>query len=109
MLSPTTIKPVTATPRSQLKRKHGEIVDLTSQDGEHGSVPHPSHTSEVANNHVQIRERQLGDDEFSFDDGDENDSGDDADDDDEMLEDALDEIELNPYRPRKYSFFDYVQ
>ena len=106
MLSPTTIKPVTATPRSQLKRKHDEIVDLTtSEDGEHGGVPHPPRTSEVANDHAETRERQLGDDEFSFGDADENDSGDEADDDDEMLEDALDEIELNPYRPRKYFFF----
>jgi len=85
------VKPVVATPRSQLKRKHGEIVDLTEDEQPRPSTCSLSQANGGARESTESTvERQLGDSEFSEDD-----------DDDSMLEDALDTIELAPYLPRK--------
>lgn len=75
------VAPHIATPRSQLKRKHGEIVDLTASDDESGTA---QVNEDSAGGDRQPVERRLDDDEFE---------GDDA----SLMEDILDEIELNPY------------
>ncbi|KAK4547453.1 hypothetical protein LTR36_001109 [Oleoguttula mirabilis] len=75
--------PTLLTPRAQLKRKHSEIVDLTNDDED--AAPGPSATP--ANDAVSHgQHRRLEDDEVGGDDG-------------SVFEDALDEIELNPYVP----------
>lgn len=85
-----TIQPVVATPQAQLKRKR-ESVDLT----EAALRQHAAATTSATNGHVsgehppaadEDHERKIEDDEFESDD-------------DSMFEDALDEIELNPYIP----------
>jgi len=74
----TTMTPVVVTPRSHLKRKHGEIVDLVADDestsGMSGTAPSNG------------KQRRLEDDDLGGEEG-------------SIFEDALDEIELNPYVP----------
>ena len=76
------IKPTVLTPRTELKRKHCEIIDLTDE------VTNPSGVStETTVNEERSCDRRIEDDrDFGGDD-------------DSTYEDALDEIELNPYVP----------
>jgi len=92
-MHPSIVKPVVATPRSQLKRKHGEIVDLTTNDTDTGNTFNSDQANGATSALPDVQGQQLGADDFNTDD-------DDDDDDDSMLGDALDEIELNPYHPR---------
>lgn len=78
-----TVVPTVATQRSHLKRKHGEIVDLTDEDATSASTPAAATNSTVTKERP-VPARRLEDDEFSGDDG-------------SLYEDVLDDIELNPY------------
>ncbi|KAK5120517.1 hypothetical protein LTR85_006172 [Meristemomyces frigidus] len=72
-----------ATPLAHRKRKHAEIVDLTSDDDSATPARGATKNDEVAQP-AQKQRRKLEDDDFGGDDG-------------SVFEDALDEIELNPY------------
>ena len=86
MTSPT-ISPIVATPQAQLKRKR-ESVDLTEAALRQHVAGHVVEAAPPVKDGNE--ERRLEDDEFSDDE------------EGSMFEDALDEIELNPFVPGMY-------
>ncbi|KAK4957627.1 NAD-dependent histone deacetylase sir2 [Elasticomyces elasticus] len=79
--------PSTLTPRSQLKRNHGENIDLTGSDGDEDDPSSQSNT--VARQEQEERSAQRR--KFG-DDGSESES-----DEDSMLGDYVDHFEVDPY------------
>ena len=76
------IKPTVLTSRTELKRKHCEIIDLTDETTERSGAS----TGATVNEERSCDRRIENDRDFGGDD-------------DSTYEDALDEIELNPFIP----------